>query len=120
MTTPPTLDRPRFHVWMTPEGQDPNATEPEYVGEVTILNQDQLTAETQGRANGVPDAKAAPFHLTNLWIWAAMVRLDLTRDKFPVFVRRMEYRPVEADTAPEDLEADDLDPTTTAGAPSTP
>lgn len=91
LDAPPKLDRPAFHVWV---GTDPDDAAPEYVGVVTITNADQLTAETQAKGLGLRDIKAAPMHYTNLWIWAAMVRRQLTADKFQVFTKRMEYRPV--------------------------
>lgn len=108
----PALDRPRFHVWM---GEDPEDPAPDYVGVVTITNADQLTAETQAKGLGI-DAKAHPFRLTNLWLWCAMVRRGLTSDKFPVFTNRCEYRPLEADQA-EAASAED--PTVGAPGPNT-
>lgn len=99
MTTTPALSRPSFHVWM---GTDPDDDAPEYVGVVTVTNADQLTAETQAKGLGIPDPRATPFRLTNLWLWAAMVRKGLTADKFQPFTQRLEYRPVEEEEAPED------------------
>ena len=113
-TTPdaPRLDRPRFHVWV---GEGPDDDAPAYVGAVTITNADQLTAEIQARGLGLQDMKGTPFHTTNLWIWAAMVRKGLTSDKFKPFTARMEYRPVDED---DQLEPD-ADPTNGAPGPST-
>jgi hypothetical protein len=113
----PTFTRPRFHVWMLPPDTDPadaDDTDPEYVGVVTITNQDQLMAETQAKGLGV--SRESAFHLTNLWLWAAMVRRKRTEDKFRTFTARMEYRPVDDDTeAGEDTE----DPSRTAQGPNT-
>lgn len=104
----PKLDRPRFHVYLVPDGADPDTADPEYVAAVTITNRDQLVAENQSRANGV-DARNQPFHVTNLWIWAACVRLGLTADKFQPFTRRLEYAPIKPDAM--DPAGDEPDPT---------
>lgn len=87
--TPRRPPRLQFHVWITPH--DDLDGEPVYQGIVEVRNQDQLVAENQARSAGVPNVKAAPFHLTNLWIWAACVRLGLTEDKFQVFTHRLDY-----------------------------
>lgn len=110
--TPPPLPRLKFHVWLSPD-DDPNAT-PDYFGVVEVRNVDQLTAETQAKGLGI-NQKEDQFHLTNLWIWAAMVRTEDTRARFPQFVKLMEYRPVEKPKAGED----DPDPSTTDQVPST-
>lgn len=118
---PPRLDRPQFHVWMCPDDLDPDAATEEqlhYIGVVTITNSDQLTAERQGRANGVTDAKSMPFHLTVLWLHAAMARTGRTSLRFQEFSRRLEYRPADRERAGE--EDDGLDPSTTDQGVSTP
>ena len=102
---PPTLTLPRYHVWVAPE---PDA-DPAYVGVVTVRNVDQLTAETQSKALGIR-IKEQPFHLTNLWLWAALVRTGQTSEKFHALVKVMEYRPIN-DDAPELEGVDDEDPT---------
>ncbi len=110
ITTPPTLERPSYHVWMASEpGGDPV-----YHGVVTILNADQLTAETQAKGLGIKPQEQ-PFHLTNLWIWAAMVRTNATTERFRPFTQLVEYRPVKDD----DTEEVELDPTLPAPGPST-
>ena len=109
-TDSPALDRPRFHVWI---GEDPEDEAPEYMGVVTVTNADQLTAETQARGLGLHNLRDTPFHLTNLWLWAAAVRRGLTTDKFKPFTARLEYRPV------EDEGEDQADPTHGAPGPST-
>lgn len=111
-TPPPPLKRPRFHVYLTP-AEDPEG-DPEYVGMVTVTNQDQLTAESQAKGLGIR-AKDEPFHLTNLWIWCAMVRRGDTSDKFRPFTKVMEYRPVDD----EDEDEATPDPTTTDPGVST-
>lgn len=112
-TSPPRLERPSYHVWLTPA--DDLEAEPAYHGVVTVLNVDQLTAETQAKGLGIK--RDQPFHLTNLWIWAAMVRTEATQDKFGPFTRRMEYRPVKDDD--DQAEEAVADPTPGAPGPST-
>lgn len=102
--TPPRLTLPRYHVWLATEP----AADPAYVGVVTVRNIDQLTAETQSKGLGIR-LKEQPFHLTNLWLWAALTRQGLTTDRFHALVQHMEYRPVD-DTELEGGE-DDEDPT---------
>lgn len=111
--TAPTLTRPRYHVWLA---EDPEA-DPTYVGVVTVRNVDQLTAETQAKGLGIR-IKEQPFHLTNLWLWAALVRTGQTTARFPELVKQMEYRPVEDDAAELEGE-DDQDPTVGAQGPNT-
>lgn len=111
---PPALNRPEYHVWMTPDTDDLDA-EPEYVGVIVIRNVDQLTAETQ--AKGLRISLRDNFHLTNLWIWSAMVRLELTADKFHPFTKRMEYRPT--DKTAKEAKAAEPDPTFGGETPST-
>ncbi len=110
MSDTPTVTRPRFHVWLYPDGTeqaDYDDTDPVYLTEVRVTNQDQLLAETQAKGLAV-DTKQA-FHLTNLWIWAACVRRGLTQEKFKPFSARLEYEPVKGQ------EDEDEDPTSTAG-----
>lgn len=109
---PPTLDRPTFHVWY---GSDPSDPEPEYRGVVAITNADQLTAEVQGRSKGLTDMKSQPMRVTNLWLWAAMVRMGWTEDRFDVFTNRVEYRPVKDTEEAPDPEG----PTVGAEGPNT-
>jgi hypothetical protein len=108
---PPTLSRPQYHVWMTPDLTPDLDADPPYVGVVTIRNVDQLTAETQAKALNIK--LTDNFHLTNLWIWAAMVREEQTTARFHDFIKRMEYRPVDKDQPAEP------DPTFGGQAPST-
>lgn len=108
---PPALDRPMFHVWI---GEGPDDPAPDYVGVVTVTNADQLMAETQAKAVGIRDPKSSPFHLTNLWLWCAMVRREMTSDKFKPFTARVEYRPV---TEQEDAQGEG--PTDGAQGPNT-
>lgn len=110
MTASPAPIRPRYNVWLAPA--DDLDAPPEYVGEVEVRNVDQLTAETQAKALGINRDQL--FHLTNLWIWAAMVRTGQTADKFHPFTRRVEYVPVD-DKGAEPAE----DPTNGAPGPST-
>lgn len=89
-TTPaPKPPRLRFHVWLTPA--DDLDAEPVYQGEVEVRNVDQLVAENQARSVGIANVKSSPFHLTNLWIHAACVRLGLTEDRFQTFTARLDY-----------------------------
>lgn len=106
---PPRPKRLRFHVWITPHDGDDT---PAYQGEVEVRNQDQLVAENAARSLNIPRVKDSPFHLTNLWIWAACVRLGLTEDKFHVFTHRLDYDAVK-DAPDQDGEEDqeEVDPT---------
>lgn len=92
----PDLQRPAYHVWLTPEDADDLEADPPYVGVVTIRNVDQLTAETQAKALKVSNKDN--FHLTNLWIWAACVRTEITKARFHEFTKRLEYRPTDKTT----------------------
>ncbi len=103
--TPPTLNLPRYHVWMLdPEG----SADPRYVGIITVRNVDQLTAESQAKALSIRP-KEQPWHLTNLWIWAAMVREGHTSERFHALVKMMEWQPIKDSELEE--EVDDEDPT---------
>jgi hypothetical protein len=107
------LKRTEFHVWIAPE----LGAEPEYVGEIPILNQDQLRAELEGPRHGLTNLREQPFHLTNLWIWAACVRLKLTELRFQDFKMVMEYD--KEDDQPGADAADEPDPTSGARDHST-
>jgi hypothetical protein len=107
MTDSPKPKRLRFHVWLTPHEDGPTGPgEPVYQGVVDVRNVDQLRAENAARSVGVTRIKDQPFHLTNLWIWQACIRLGLTDDRFDVFTSRLDYDPIKADQ-----EDDDQDPT---------
>jgi len=108
--TPPLLSRPTFHVWLVADDQDPDTTDPAYVGLVAVTNQDQLVAELQARKVGVPNVRETPFHLTNLWLWAACVRRGLTSARFQEFARRMEYQPTKDGDQAAQEEAEAVDP----------
>ena len=99
MAPPPKATRPRFHVFLYPEDlaeDQVDTTEPDYLATVTITNRDQLLAENQAKGLGIKVGEEGNgFHVSNLWIWAACVRRELTRDKFKVFSNRLEYAPVE-------------------------
>jgi hypothetical protein len=92
MSTPPTLTRSTFHVWLQPEG----ATEPA-VHRVMVRNGDQLRAELEANRLRLPGLKDAPLHATSLWIWAACAREGLTQAKALDFIgtELVAYRPVE-------------------------
>jgi hypothetical protein len=112
-TPPPAkaLDLPRYHVWLAEEDQDHR-----YVGVVTVRNVDQLTAEKQAKPLRI-DVQTEGFHLTNLWIWAACIRLEETTLKFKPFTEALEWSKVKDD---EDQEAEEgVDPTTTGQGVST-
>ena len=111
----PDLQRPAYHVWLTPDDGDLDE-DPPYVGVVTIRNVDQLTAETQAKALKV--SIRDNFHLTNLWIWAACVRTEVTKARFHEFTKRLEYRPTDK-TAKQSEGAPEPDPTFGGETPST-
>lgn len=104
------MDLPRYHVWLADDDG-----EHRYVGEVTIRNVDQLTAETQAKAVNV-NMRTQPFHLTNLWLWAACVRLEETDLRFRPFTERLEWTKVGEDG---EGEVPEVDPTTTDPGVST-
>lgn len=51
---------------------------------VTINHQDILRAELELKRNGI-DARNATFHLTNAWIWAALMRGGVYAKPWQVF-----------------------------------
>lgn len=96
---PPTpkvsLKRPEFHVWLTPADTPDADIEDHYLGVIQVTNQDQLVGEVQARPNGITKPGDQPFAMTNLWLWAALVRLGHTAEKYQAVSQRLEYRPLD-------------------------
>lgn len=89
---PPKMKRLAFHVWLTPAdytGEDPGMLdESELVyHHVAITNGDQLRAELEAGKLKL-DQRSNPMHLTTLWLWAALVRMDAVDVKFQEFKHR--------------------------------
>lgn len=92
----PKLRRLRFHVWLCPEGTDPEQVTDEDAtyAEVLITHQDQLKAELMARQRSV-DIKTQPMALTSLWLYCAMARAGSTADKYDTWRNRLlSYDPV--------------------------
>lgn len=113
---PPTLKRPAYFVWMTPDGADPDAVEDDdlELEHVVVNHGDQLRAELEANKLGLAKAgTGTPMHLTALWIWAALVRTGRFDEKFQEFkVRCISYEPDRDRDQPhtdDDADADDLD-----------
>lgn len=86
MTMPPSIKRPAYHVWVAPEGVDPDTATDDQLDyhHVVIHSADQLRAELEAKRHGI-DQRANPMHVTVLWLWAAMVRTGDYADKFAAF-----------------------------------
>lgn len=86
----PQLKRPAYHVWVAPEGVDPDtATDDELVyHHVVVHHADQLRAELESSKLKL-DARKFPMHLSSLWLWAAMVRTGAYTDGYQAFKRAM-------------------------------
>lgn len=113
--TPPKLKRPAYHVWLAPEGADANAVADEdaLYHHVVVNTGDQLLAELEASKLKLDQAKQ-PFHLTALWLWAAMHRAGVHDEKFQTFKARiLSYDPDKDRGAPitedPDDELDELD-----------
>lgn len=108
------MKRLAFHVWLAPEGVDPDTEDPDELDyhHVVIHNADQLRGELEaGRLK--MDPRKAPMHLSTLWLWAALVRTERYHDKFQEFRQVcVSYEPDNERDAPHtdpDPELDDLD-----------
>lgn len=126
MTTPtprPQLKRPAYHVWVAPEGVDPDtATDDELdYHHVVVHHADQLRAELEASKLKL-DARRFPMHLSSLWLWAAMVRLGTFTDGYREFKAAMVSYDTDRDRpAPHDadeLERDEHDATPTGASSS--
>lgn len=113
---PPTLKRPAYHVWLAPDGVNPDdvpVDDLEY-HHVLVHHADQLKAELEaGKVGLAKGGTGTPMHLTALWIWANLTRTGRFTGKFPEFKAAcVGYDPDtdrdEPHTDP-DAEADDLD-----------
>lgn len=104
MTTPK-LKPERFHVYLS----DPEAPEAEPEGHtITVVWADQLRGELEGSKRRI--TSKMPMHLATVWVWAAMVRLKLTEDRYEVFQSRVvAINDAVTGEAPA-VEADQLDP----------
>lgn len=87
MTTAPKLTRPTYHVWIAPEGVDPDTAADDQLEyhHVVINHSDQLRAELEARRLQLGSPKDSPMHLTSLWLWASLVRTGGYADKFQAF-----------------------------------
>lgn len=91
MTTPtPKLKRLAYHVWMLPEGADPELADDldddQLVYHHVVVNHsDQLRAELEAKRHQLGKPQDTPMHLTSLWLWASLVRTKRYDDKFQAF-----------------------------------
>lgn len=114
---PPKMKRLAYHAWLAPEGHEGDPLElPEDQLEyhyVLIGNGDQLRAELEANQLRLK-ARENPMHLTNLWLWAALVRMGVVDLKFQAFKARLvSYDPDTSRDQPHtdpDADLDGLDP----------
>ena len=110
---PPPLKRPAYWVWISPDGVDPDAATDDQLEahHVVIHHADQLRAELEANKQGLPKgATSTPMHLTALWLWAAMVRLEVFSGGFRDFKSRcVAYDPDKDRDAPHTDDTDDTD-----------
>lgn len=113
--TQPIVKRPAYWVLLAPPDTDPETiTDDEAVQVHVVVNsQDQLRAELEAANLQLRDVGKTPFHLTALWLWAALARTKQIDYKFTEFKRRMlAYEPDKARPAPHTgdvTEGDELD-----------
>lgn len=113
---PPKLKRPAYHVWIAPDGADPD-TVPEdqlEVHHVVVHHADQLRGELEAAKQGLPKGgTATPMHLTALWLWANLIRTKRYEGTFREFkVACVAYDPDKGRDEPhtdDDADTDDLD-----------
>lgn len=120
MTTPqskPKLNRLAYHVWMLPEGTDPELAD-ELDAEdldyhyVIVGHGDQLRAELESKRQGLGKPQDTPMHLTSLWLWASLVRTKRYDGKFQAFkVACVSYDP-DKEADPADVEPDPTEAST--------
>lgn len=110
-----TIKRPAFYVLLAPADTDPDTVTDDECDQlhVVVNSQDQLRAELEAGQLGLRKVQDTPFHLTVLWLWAAMVRTKQVECKWPEFKRRcVHYAPDKDRPAPHTDpgdEADELD-----------
>ncbi len=121
----PSIKRPAFWVLLAPIDTDPATIEDDDADtlHVIITAGDQLRAELEAGQLGLREAgRHTPFHLTALWLWAALVRTGDVTYKFPEFKQRLlAYEPDRTRPEPhtrEDAELDELDAHPTAASTS--
>lgn len=113
---PPTMKRLAYHVWLAPEGHDgdPLALPDDQLEyhHVLVGNADQLRAELEAGRLKLKQ-QDNPMHLTNLWLWSALVRTKVVNVKFQEFKSRLvSYDPDKDRDQPHtdpDADLDDLD-----------
>jgi hypothetical protein len=113
---PPTLKRPAFHVWIAPDGADPDTVEDDALElhHVVINHGDQLRAEMEANKLGLAKAgTTTPMQVWWVWFWAGLVRTGGFDDIFQVFKARcIAYDPDRDRDQPHtdpDADVDDLD-----------
>jgi hypothetical protein len=125
MTTTPHLKRPAYHVWLAPEGIDPDTAADDELAHhhVVVHHADQLRAELEA-AKLKLDARKHPMHVSSLWLWAALVRTGRYDRPYAEFKRDLvAYDPDKEREAPHtDPDtadtADELDARPTAASTS--
>lgn len=121
----PTIKRPAFWVLLAPPDTDPATITDDDAATVHVLVTagDQLRAELEAGQLGLREAgRHTPFHLTALWLWAALVRTGEVSYKFPEFKQRLlAYEPDKQRPQPHTEEGaplDELDAHPTAASTS--
>lgn len=95
------LYRPRYLVEYDPD-QPPL--------EVVVSSGDMMRAELEATRLKLPER--APFHLTALWLWSALVRAGIEQRKAAEFIAEPpEWQPVPGQQ-PGEVATADVDPTT--------
>lgn len=102
MTTAPTLNSSRFHVWLDQPRHPEADSEGLVLHQVLVRNGDQLRAELEANKLRLPIIKDAPLHATSLWLWAACARLGLTDANSQDFIATelVSYQPVKGGEEP--------------------
>jgi hypothetical protein len=111
--TPPKLSRLAYHVWLLPEGADPELADdadldPEFLDYqyVVINHSDQLRAELEAKRQGLGKPQDTPMHLTSLWLWASLVRTKRYDGKFAEFKTACVSYDPDKDADPADTDPD--------------
>lgn len=128
MPPAPKMKRLAYHVWLAPAELPDGVTDalelPDDALEyhhVLVGNGDQLRAELEANQLRIKPVDN-PMHLTNLWLWAALVRTGVVDSKFRDFKasgRLVNYDPDRDRDQPHtdpDAELDDLDPNPTVAS----
>lgn len=128
-TTPttPKIKRPAYFVLLVPPAIDPATCTDDQAETVHVVVNagDQLRAELEAGQIKLPEnGRQTPFHITALWLWAALARTGVIDYRFGEFKQRLlAYEPDKQRPAPHGDpetadELDELDPRPTEASTS--